>query len=264
MFFKDKIVWVTGASSGIGRAIVKQLALQDAKIVVSSRKIEDLQLLKESLGSKAGNCYPFTFDLKNTGDIQETVSVVVNKLKKIDYLINVGGKSQRSLIKETPLEIDREIMEINYFGTIALTKAVLPYMLKQGYGHISATSSIVGKFGFPLRSAYAASKHALHGFFETLRAENLDKGIDVSIIIPGRVKTNISLNALTKDGSVHGKLDKGQAEGISSERAAQKILKGIKNSKREILVGGKELLMVHIKRFLPAISSQMVRRIKST
>jgi short-subunit dehydrogenase len=166
------------------------------------------------------------------------------------------------LVSETPLFIDRKIFEINYFGAVALTKAVLPGMIKNGGGHISATSSLVGKFGFPYRSAYSASKQALHGFFESLRAENIKNNIKVSIVIPGRVKTNISVNAIDKDGKKHGKMDEGQDSGITAEKAAKIICRNLKRNKKEILVGGKELIMIHIRRFLPRLYYFLSSRIK--
>jgi dehydrogenase/reductase SDR family member 7B len=146
---------------------------------------------------------------------------VVKREGRIDMLLNIGGISQRALLKDTPLWLDRKIMEINYFGTIALTKAVLPHMLAGGGGHIAATSSITGRFGFPLRSAYSASKQALHGFFETLLMEHGKDNIRVSVLIPGRVQTAISMHALTAAGKEHGKMDDGQKGGVTAEKAAE-------------------------------------------
>jgi short-subunit dehydrogenase len=183
---------------------------------------------------------------------------------KIDILINNGGVSQRTLVKDTTMEIFRKIMEINLFGAVQLTKLVLPVMIKNGGGHIIATSSISGKFGFPLRSAYAASKHALHGFFETVRLENINENIKVTIVCPGRVKTNISYNAISTDGKPHGKMDDGQNEGISPEKCALQIMKAIRKNKKEVLIGGKELMMVHFKRFAPFIFYKIASKIKST
>jgi short-subunit dehydrogenase len=162
------------------------------------------------------------------------------------------------------MEIFRKIMEINLFGAVLLSKYVLPVMLKNGGGHIVATSSISGKFGFNLRSAYAASKHALHGFFESVRLENYKENIRVTIVCPGRVRTNISLNALTAEGKAHGKMDDGQDGGISAESCAKQILKAIRKNKKEVLIGGKELLMVHFKRFTPFIFNRIIRNIKPT
>jgi dehydrogenase/reductase SDR family member 7B len=163
---------------------------------------------------------------------------------------------------ETPLEIDRKVMEIDFFSYIILTKAVLPSMISQKEGYIAATSSISGKFGFPYRSAYAAAKHAIQGYYETLRLELAPFGISVTIAYPGRVRTNISINAITNDGNSHGLMDPGQATGISSEECARQYLKAIEARKPEKLIGGKELLMVHIKRLFPSIFFKIIKKVK--
>ncbi len=188
---------------------------------------------------------------------------IVQKYSSIDYLVLNGGVSQRSLANETPIEIDRKLMEVNYFGNIAITKAVLPQMIGQQYGHIIIVSSIVGKFGFPLRSAYSASKHALHGFFETLRAEHKKDNIKITIVIPGRVKTNISVNALNKEGKQHGEMDLGQEKGISAKSCSKQIIRSIKKNKKETLIGGKELFMVKIRRYVPFIFYKIVNKIEA-
>lgn len=263
-YYHNKVIWLTGASSGIGEALVYALVKEGAQVLASARNAEKLQKVKENCGSQAAQCHVLPLDITDIERIPELVAEVVVKYGRIDLLINNAGVSQRALVSETPLSLDRKIMEVNYFGMIALTKAVLPYMLAAGQGHVAATSSIVGKFGFPLRSAYSASKHALHGFMESLRAETVRQGLLVTVIIPGRVLTNISVNALTKDGQAHGRMDDGQAGGISSEQAAKEILWGMKKGRKEILVGGKELMMVHIRRFLPRLYYRMASRIKAT
>jgi dehydrogenase/reductase SDR family member 7B len=177
-------------------------------------------------------------------------------------LINNGGISQRSLGKDTPLDIDRKIMEVNYFGQIALTKAVLPYMLRQKSGHIVVMSSIAGKFGFYLRTAYSASKHALHGFFEALRLENEEAGIKVTIAVPGKIQSNISVNALTNDGTAHDKMDQSQAEGMPALECARIIVDAMKNSKEEILVGNREIKAVWLKRHFPGWFGRVIRKQK--
>jgi short-subunit dehydrogenase len=206
-------------------------------------------------------CIPF--DLADTSGINKIVEQQVNTLGKIDFLLNIGGISQRARIDETPIWLDRKIFEINYFGTIALTKAVLPFMVKQRSGHILATSSISGRFGFPLRSAYSASKQALHGFFETLYLENKKFNIKASVIIPGRVRTAISFHALDSEGKEHGKLDDGQAKGVLPQRAAEIIIRGMLKNKREILVGKNELMMLHIRRYCPWLFFRIADKIKS-
>ena len=263
-FFNGKIVWVTGGSSGIGEALVKRFADIGAIVLASSNDPAGLERVKSECTGRSGKVHGVPFDLADTSGIGSIVNQQIENFGRIDYLINIGGISQRARIDETPLWLDRKIFEINYFGTIALTKAVLPYMIIQKSGHILATSSISGRFGFPLRSAYSASKQALHGFFETLYLENKTNNIRSTVIIPGRVRTAISLHALDSEGKEHGKLDDGQAKGITPEKAANIIIRGIKKNKREILVGSGELMMLHIRRYLPWLFFRIADKIKST
>jgi dehydrogenase/reductase SDR family member 7B len=165
---------------------------------------------------------------------------------------------------ETSMEAIRKIMEIDFFSGVVLTKCVLPSMVKQGNGWIASVSSITGKFGFPLRSAYSAAKHAMVGFYESLGTEYYDQGIRTTLIYPGRVRTNISLGALGPDGKPQGIMDHGQEYGITPERCAMDILDGIRKNKREVLSGGKELLMVYVKRFLPGLAFRLNRKIRPT
>lgn len=262
MNFNGKTIWITGASSGIAKAVALELSKKNTKLILSD--INERGLEEVASECKKNDCTALIapIDLGDEKSVESATQNVLKKESKIDCLYHFAGISQRALVSETPLFVDRKIFEVNYFGAIALTKAVLPLMIKNGGGHIAATSSIVGKFGFPYRSSYSASKQALHGFFESLRAENKQNNIMVSIIIPGRVKTNISLNAINKDGKTHGKMDEGQDSGITSEKAAQIICRNLKKHKKEILVGGKELMMVHIRRFLPRLYYYMSSRIK--
>jgi short-subunit dehydrogenase len=264
MKFKDKVVWVTGASSGIGEALVYAFAKNGARVIASSNDLSGLERVRAACGNKSSMILCTPFDLADTECIKEVVDGVLKETGRIDYLLNIGGISQRARIEETPIWLDRKIFEINYFGTIALTKAVLPYMINQKSGHILATSSISGRFGFPLRSAYSASKQALHGFFETLYLENKQHNLRSSVIIPGRVRTAISVHALHADGKEHGKMDDGQEKGISPEKAAEIIIKGILRNKREILVGKGELMMLHIRRYLPWLFFRIADKIQST
>ena len=260
---QNKVFWITGASSGIGKSLAELIIPQGAKVVLSGRNEQVLKELADQFPNAKENLLVLPFDLGSQPDVEALTNKVISQFERIDYLINNGGISQRSTVVESPLEVDRKVFEINFFGNIALTKAVLPHMLRQGSGHISATSSIVGKFGFPLRSAYSASKHALHGFYESLLAEHYDDGIRVSMIIPGRINTNISVNAITKDGKAHGEMDPGQAKGMPADVAARKILRGILNNKKEILVGKLDLLMVHFRRFLPFVYYRLARKIQA-
>lgn len=262
--FENKVAWITGASSGIGESLVYEFVRRGARVIASSNDIAGLERVKKACGNKSEEVTCVPFDLSDTGGIEEIADQQISKFGKIDFLLNIGGISQRSRIDETPLWLDRKIFEINYFGTVALTKAVLPYMIRHKSGHILATSSISGRFGFPLRSAYSASKQALHGFFETLYLENKNSGIKTSVIIPGRVNTSISYHALNAEGKEHGRLDAGQAKGISPARAAKIIIRGIEKDKREILVGKSELMLLHIRRYLPWLFFRIADKVKST
>ncbi len=261
--FKNKVVWITGATSGIGEALAKEFALQGAKIIISSRRIEELERVKNLLKLPEGDLLILPLDLEDLSNINILSQLVINKFGRIDILVNNGGISQRSLTKDTSIETDRKLMEVNFFGTVALTKSVLPYFLKQKGGHIVVVSSIVGKFGFHLRSAYAASKHALHGFFESLRMEIYNENVKVLIVCPGKIRTNISINAYTGDGSKHGKMDDSTNKGLSPEDCARKILKGIENNKEEILIGGNDIKAVFLKRFFPTLFSIIIRKQKA-
>lgn len=263
MNFKGKTVWIIGASSGIGKALSVDFAKQKAQLILSSRNVDELETVKKNCLNFTDHCSVIPLDLEDNSNYNPLVTEVIQKYNSIDYLIVNGGISQRSLISETPLMIDRRLMEINYFGNIAITKAVLPEMIIQKSGHIVVVSSIVGKFGFPLRSAYSASKHALHGFYETLRAEYKNDNIKVTIALPGRVQTNISYNALKKDGSQHQLLDEGQAHGISVESCSKQIISAIKKEKKEVLIGGKEVFMVWIKKYFPSIFNYIINKIES-
>ncbi len=261
--FTGKVAWITGASSGIGEAMVYEFAARGAKVIISSNDLPGLERVKKACSSKSGMIICVPFDLSDTSGIEKLVEQQINITGKIDYLLNIGGISQRSKIDETPLWLDRKIFEINYFGTIALSKAVLPYMMSKKSGHILATSSISGRFGFPLRSAYSASKQALHGFFETLFLENKANNIRTSVIIPGRVSTNISLHALDSEGNEFGKMDGVLAKGLPPEKAARIIIRGIINNKREILVGRSELIILYIRRIWPWLFFRIGDKVKS-
>jgi short-subunit dehydrogenase len=261
--FLGKVAWITGASSGIGEALVHEFIKRGATVIASSNDPSGLERVKAECEDKSTMVHCAPFDLAETSGIDKLVEQLVSELGRIDVLLNIGGISQRARIDETPMWLDRKIFEINYFGTIALTKAVLPFMVRQQSGYILATSSISGRFGFPLRSAYSASKQALHGFIETLYLENKKFNIKASVIIPGRVRTLISYHALNSEGKEHGKLDEGQAKGVLPQRAAEIIIRGIRRNKREILVGKSELMLLHIRRYCPWIFFMIADKIKS-
>lgn len=251
--FKNKVVWITGASSGIGKEAAKQFYAHGAKVVLSARNTHLLSELKNEL-STADDVLVLPLDLTHYDTFQDAVNRVVAHFGRIDILFNNAGVSQRSYVVETDMAVDRKLMEINYFGTIGLTKLVLPQMLKAGGGHFAVITSIVGKFGFPVRSAYAASKHALHGFFESLYMELNKEGIEVTLIAPGPIQTNISMHALDGSGNPTGVMDAMQEKGMPVNEAVHKMLKAIANKKTELILGGfKEKLGVKLKAFLPEL-----------
>lgn len=258
-YLQNKVIWITGASSGIGEALAIACAKEGAKLILSSRRENELKRVAEQCETE---CLVFPLDLEKTKDFNHEVEQVFSHFGSIDILINNGGISQRSEAFKTSLEVDRKLMEINYFGTVALTKAVLPIMQKQKSGHLVVISSLSGKFGFYLRSAYSASKFALVGFFESLRLEEEKNNIFVSIVFPGFVHTNISQNALSSDGKKHNKLDNNQKEGISPEKCANDIIKGIKFKKHEIISGGTEKWGILLKRFFPNLFYKILRKKK--
>lgn len=261
--YKDKVIWITGASSGIGKALSQQWAAAGAKLVLSARNKEALESLKNELpGSEKHLVLPL--DLEKNDAFEALAKEVVSQMGRIDVLVNNGGMSQRSEAHETPMEVDRRIMEVNYFGNIALTKAVLPYFRKQQSGQFLVISSIAGKFGFFLRSAYSASKHALHGFYESLLLEEEKNNIYVTIACPGKINTNISVNALNKTGEKHGEMDHNQATGMSAEECARQLIQALTKKKKEVLIGNKEIKAVTLKRLFPRLFWKVIRKQSAT
>jgi len=264
MSFANKVVWLTGASSGIGKATALALSKSGAKLIISSRNVTKLEEVK-ALCSTPENVKILQLDLDNYLTLNVTIKDAISLFGSVDILINNGGVSQRSFVIDTKIEVDEQLFKTNYFGTIALTKALLPYFIASKKGHFVVVTSVVGKIGTPLRSSYAASKHALHGFFDSLRAEIHKDNIAVTLICPGYVHTNVSLNALTGNGSVQNTMDKKTASGLSPDYFARKMLKAIMYKKQEVVIGGTlEKLSVYVKRFFPRLLAKMVRKIDVT
>lgn len=255
---KNKIVWITGASSGIGEATAYAMAKEGSKLVLSARRKDELEKVKQNCGLPDGDVLVLPLDIEDLEQINVATQTVLAKFSKIDVLFNNAGISQRGDVLTTSMEVYQRIININLLGVIALTKAVLPYMINQNSGHIVVTSSVSGKLGTPLRSGYSASKHALHGFFDSLRAEVFRNNIQVTLVCPGYINTDISFNALSSDGTKHGKMDSNQQNGVPADICAQKIVAGIRNNKSEIYIGGKEVLGVYLKRFFPKILEKIV------
>ena len=261
--WKGRVVWITGASSGIGEALAHAFWKRGAHLVLSARRGAELERVSRELGTKqAQHIMSLVMDVSDTSQIPMYLSQVLDFYGKVDVLVNNAGVSQRSWAAETPLEVDRRIMDVNYFGTVALTKAILPVMLQARSGAIVVISSISGKFGFYLRSAYAASKHALHGFFDSLRMEVWKQGLEVMIVCPGKIRTNISVSALTADGTAHGRMDPGQESGRSPEALAERIIRGLEKGQEELYFGGSEMKAIWIKQYFPRLFSKLIRRQK--
>ena len=258
-----KKIWITGASSGIGEALAYEYSKAGWHVILSSRRQEAL----ETVSKRCANPQETTIvliDLADPQSIDRAADEVLAKHGTVDILVNNGGISQRSLIEETSIDIDHTIMQVDYFSGVQLTKRVLPSMLKAGTGHFIAISSIVGVFGFPQRSAYSAAKHAIHGFYETLWAETHERGISTTIVCPGRILTNVSLHALTKDGTEHGVMDHGQKNGISAETCAKKIKRAVDKKKKEIYVCKIDGLMCYFHRYARWIYYKLVSKVQPT
>ncbi|HFK5554673.1 TPA: SDR family oxidoreductase [Elizabethkingia anophelis] len=262
-YFNNKVIWITGASSGIGEALVKELAVKsNAKIILSSRREDQLYAIAQNAGLDKERYAVIPVDLQNYTAMPTIAENAISKFGKIDILINNAGLSQRSLAMETSIEVDKRLMDIDFIGTIALTKAIVPYMIKNKGGQIVVVSSLMGLFGAPMRSGYAAAKHALHGFFEALRAELYNDKVLVTIVCPGFVKTNISINAVTGTGTAQNTMDDATANGIPVNIFAQKMLKAIAKQKYQAVIGGKETFGVYLKRFFPSLLVKIVRKAK--
>lgn len=258
----NKTIWITGASSGIGEACAYLFAREKANLILTATRADRLAVVQQECIRLGARCEILPYDLSDLTGIDVLTDKAIALFGHIDIAFLNAGISQRSTTLETSAGVDEKIMQVNFFAPMQIAKRLLPAMMAQGGGTIAVTSSIAGKFGFPLRSTYAASKFALYGFFETVQAEYYNDGIRVVMVCPGRVKTNISYNALEADGQKHGRMDEGQQKGITADKAARKIVKAIRKQQPEVLVGGIELLMVYIKRFLPSLSRRLARRIK--
>ena len=263
MDFDKRVTWITGASSGLGEALAYALSAQGAVLVLSARRQEKLDAVR-SWCRNAGQHLVVPLDLSDPVGIEPAAGKVLAHFGRVDLLINNAGVTQRALAKDTSLAVDRRIMEIDYFAAIALTKAVLPSMLARRSGRIVVISSVVGRIGTPLRSAYAASKHALHGFFDSLRAEVHADGIGVTVICPGFLRTEVSMHALKGDGTAYGALDPSQAGGMPPETCAARVLEAISHGRDEVVIGGRETYGIALHRFFPALFRRVIRKIRVT
>ena len=259
--FKDKVVWITGASSGIGEAIAMAFAKEGAKLVLTARRAQELERVKQQTGLPASNVLVLPLDVTQFDKAAGAAQQVIAHFQRIDIMVHNAGISQRSYINETDFDVYKKLMDVNFFSTVAITKAILPYMVQQKSGHFIVISSVAGKIGTIMRSGYNAAKHALQGFYDSLRAEGYNDNIKVTTICPGYIRTNISLNALDAAGSKFGKMDSNQEKGIPADECARIILNAVKKDKKEIYIGGlKEVAAIYVKRFFPNLLFDQVRK----
>lgn len=256
MSLNNKVIWITGASSGIGEALVKAFAIQPLSLIISARNKTALDAIKASFPLATIEVLPF--DLLDFENAPAVVKKALSFFGKVDILINNGGISQRSLIAETDFAVDKKIMDVDYFGTIALTKALLPHFIKNQSGHFVTVTSLMGKFGAPNRSGYCAAKHALHGYFDVLRMEHEKDGIDVTLVCPGFVQTNVAINALTADGSPQAKNSESTENGMSLAEFIPKMIRAIEQKKFEVYIAKNEILGIYLKRFFPKFLHRLV------
>ncbi len=261
----DKVIWLTGASSGIGEALALNLSQKKLKLILSARRKEELERVQKACSNGLADIKILPLDLEENSMLKQKAEEAQALFGSIDILINNAGISQRDQIINTSPEVDRRLMEINYFGTIALSKFLLPQMIERKCGHHVTITSIVGVLNTPFRSAYGASKHALHGFYDVLRAEHHKDNIKVTLILPGYIKTNISYNALMGDGNPQNKMDAAQDKGMSADKCARLIVKAIESNKQEAYIAGaREKLGIYLKRFWPKAASIAIRKLSVT
>lgn len=259
----SQTVWITGASSGIGEALALRYAKEGASLVLSARRRDELERVAgrcRDTGLPENQVLALPLDVTDWESLPAAVQAVLDTFGAIDLLVNNAGVSQRSLCQDTDMAVYQKLMDVNVMGQIALTKAVLPHMLERGSGHLAVTASVAGKVGVSERTGYCAAKHAVMGFFDALRAEVEGQGIDVSTIVPGFIRTDISRNALAGDGSAFGKLDDNIAGGMDVTECAEVVFKGLNAKKREIPVGkGKEMAALWIKRVSPEVLFRLTK-----
>jgi short-subunit dehydrogenase len=262
--FENQVVWITGASSGIGEALALQFAAARARLVLSARRETELDRvwrLCAERGLAPDQVLVLPLDVTDYPAMPGALARVMQRFGRVDMLLNNAGISQRSRCVDTDMEVYRRLLEVNVFGQIALTKQVLPQMIEQRSGHIAITASVAGKVGAPFRTGYCAAKHAVMGFFDALRAEVAAQGIRVTTITPGFIRTDISVNALLGDGTEYGELDADIEGGMDAARCADAIMRGFRKGRPEIAVGeGMEMHALWLKRLFPRMVFKLAAR----
>jgi len=253
------VVWITGASSGIGAELARQYSKRNINLILSARRAAVLLEVKEScIGHSKIEILPF--DINNFDSAQNQVEKALSFFGRVDVLINNAGISQRSLILDSKFEVFKKIIEIDYLGIVALSRAILPHFISQQSGHYVVVSSVMGKFGSPYRSGYCGAKHALHGFFDVMRMEHQKDNVSVTIVCPGFVATPIALNSIQGDGTALGKDDEATRKGLDVNYFVRKMIHAIDQKKWEVSIGGTEKLGVFLKRLSNKLLHNVVIR----
>src|SRR5690554_5394945 len=254
---KDKVVIVTGASSGIGKATAIRFAEAGAKLVIAARSIEKLKETESEIINLGTEVLLQSTDVVNEEDCKRLIDATVEKFGRIDVLINNAGISMRALLEEMDLSVIKNVMDINFWGTVYCSKFALPHLLKQK-GSIVGVSSIAGYVGLPARCGYSASKFAMHGFLESVRTENLEKGLHVLIACPGFTASNIRNTALTADGSAQGKSPREEGKMMTAEEVGKHIFNAVKGRKQRIVLTTEGKLAVFLSKFFPKVIQKAV------
>ncbi|WP_133136045.1 SDR family oxidoreductase [Legionella rowbothamii] len=251
MNLNNKTVWITGASSGIGEALAYELASSGARLILSARSQAELERVKNLCTSPEKHIV-VPLNLEHHQALANQALSVWEEYGPIDILINNAGLSQRYLVADSAFELDKKIMDVNFFGAVALTRPILKKMLQRGSGHIAVVSSMLGLYGIQTRAAYSASKHALRGYFESLRNELANSKLKITLIYPGFVNTQIAQNSLLASGVSFGKMDKSHERGIKPAICAKKIVHAIRHEKPVVVIAGlKERFGAILARFCP-------------
>ena len=261
-FFNEKVVWITGASSGIGEALVYAFSKRGARLILSARRKEELERVKQNCASTSESVMVLPLDVSDGGQISSAAKEVLNRFGEVDVLINNAGLSHWTKVNDLSLDVIRKIMDVNFFGGVALTKEVLPGMLSRKQGTVVVISSVLGKMPVRKQAAYVASKHAIQGFYDTLRLEVSPEGLNVLLVCPGFVRTNVARNSLNKEGTAINQSNPKIEHGLHPSYVAEKIIEGIEKRKQEIIIAGTpEKTAVLMKRLFPrAFTSFMQRR----
>jgi len=232
-----KTIWITGASSGVGEGMATVFHREGADIIISGRRASELERVQDSCTGGSGSIMVVPFDIVDAVAREAAVRSVLNQFERIDILVNNAGIGQRSLANETSLDVERRIMEVDFFGPVALTKLVLPHMIEHQGGNLIVTSSVAGKHAVPLHAAYCAAKHALHGYFDTLRIEHLHDHIAVTLLVIAGIRSNVFEHALTGDGSEYGSSEWGGGSGgMTAETCAERVVEAIVNREPEVVI----------------------------